>query len=125
MITQALVANGARVYITSRRDEVLKKTEELYSTGPGKIIPVTCDVSEKDEVKRLYDEISEKEPKGIQLLVNNAGVARDDNTKFSSNGEPDMKDAEAISKHFLRSEEEEWAETFRINVMGQYFASSR
>lgn len=39
MITQALVANGAKVYITSRRDEVLKKTEELYSSGPGKIIP--------------------------------------------------------------------------------------
>ena len=42
MITQALVANGAKVYITSRRDEVLQKTEDLYSTGPGKIIP--CDL---------------------------------------------------------------------------------
>src|SRR5690348_2476190 len=31
MITQALVANGAKVYITSRREEVLKKTEELHS----------------------------------------------------------------------------------------------
>lgn len=81
MITQALVANGAKVYITSRRDEVLKKTEELYNTGPGKIIPVVADVSDKDDIKRLYDEISQKEPKGIQLLVNNAGIARDDNTK--------------------------------------------
>jgi len=45
MITQALVANGAKVYITSRRDEVLKKTEELYSGGgPGKIIPIQADV---------------------------------------------------------------------------------
>jgi NAD(P)-dependent dehydrogenase (short-subunit alcohol dehydrogenase family) len=39
MITQALVANGAKVYITSRRGEVLKQTEKLYSTGPGEIIP--------------------------------------------------------------------------------------
>lgn len=81
MITQALVANGAKVYITSRRDEVLKKTEELYSTGPGKIIPVVADVSDKNGVKKLYDELCEKEPKGIQLLVNNAGIARDDATK--------------------------------------------
>lgn len=45
MITQALVANGAKVYITSRRDEVLKKTEELYSGGgPGQIIPIQADV---------------------------------------------------------------------------------
>lgn len=45
MITQALVANGAKVYITSRRDEVLKKTEELYGGGgPGQIIPLQADV---------------------------------------------------------------------------------
>lgn len=40
MITQALVANGAKVYITSRRDEVLKKTNKLYNDGPGQIIPL-------------------------------------------------------------------------------------
>jgi NAD(P)-dependent dehydrogenase (short-subunit alcohol dehydrogenase family) len=45
MITQALVANGAKVYITSRREEVLKKTEELYAGGgPGQIIPLVGDV---------------------------------------------------------------------------------
>jgi hypothetical protein len=44
MITQALVANGAKVYITSRREEVLKKTDELYDSGPGQIIPLVGDV---------------------------------------------------------------------------------
>lgn len=44
MITQALVANGAKVYITSRREEVLKKTDELYNEGPGQIIPLQGDV---------------------------------------------------------------------------------
>lgn len=44
MITQALVANGAKVYITSRRDEVLNKTDELYDDGPGQIIPIQGDV---------------------------------------------------------------------------------
>jgi hypothetical protein len=78
MITQALVANGAKVYITSRRDEVLQQTEKLYNSGPGQIIPLQGDVSDKNDIKRLYDEMCQKEPKGIQLLVNNAGIARDD-----------------------------------------------
>jgi NAD(P)-dependent dehydrogenase (short-subunit alcohol dehydrogenase family) len=51
MITQALVANGAKVYITSRREEVLKKTDELYDNGPGQIIPLQGDVrSDKPSV---------------------------------------------------------------------------
>jgi len=57
------------------------------------------------------------------VLVNNAGIARDDNTKFSANGQPDMTSAEAISTHFLRSEEQQWMDTFHTNVTGQYFLS--
>jgi NAD(P)-dependent dehydrogenase (short-subunit alcohol dehydrogenase family) len=38
MITQALVANGARVYIVGRRSDPLESVVEKYSTGPGKII---------------------------------------------------------------------------------------
>lgn len=38
MITQALVSNGAKVYITGRREENLKKVVEKYSTGPGEIV---------------------------------------------------------------------------------------
>ncbi|PVI08713.1 NAD(P)-binding protein [Periconia macrospinosa] len=123
MMTQALVANGATVYITSRREEVLKKTEEIYNTGPGKIIPLVADVSEKDDVKRLYDELCQREPKGIQLLVNNAGIARDDATKYSTNGQPDMKDPQAISEHFLKSSPESWADTMKTNVGSIYYMS--
>lgn len=38
MITQALVVNGARVYITGRREEALQKVVDQYNTGPGKIV---------------------------------------------------------------------------------------
>lgn len=38
MITQALVSNGAKVYITGRREEELKTVAEKYSEG-GKIVP--------------------------------------------------------------------------------------
>ncbi|KAI5369414.1 Putative short-chain dehydrogenase/reductase SDR, NAD(P)-binding domain superfamily [Septoria linicola] len=124
MITQALVANGAKVYITSRREEVLDQAIEKYNTGPGSLHKIVGDVGHKDGALQLAKQISEKEPQGIQLLVNNAGIARDDNTKFSSNdGPPDTSSAEAISKYFLRSEEQQWTDTFQTNVMGQYFMS--
>jgi len=124
MITQALVANGAKVYITSRREEVLKKTEEMYEGGgPGQIIPLQGDVSDKADIKRLYDEISAKEPKGIHLLVNNAGIARDDATKFSTAGEPKWEDASSISEHFLKSSPESWAETFKTNIGSIFYMS--
>lgn len=38
MITQALAANGAKVYITGRRKDALERTVDAYNTGPGKII---------------------------------------------------------------------------------------
>ncbi|KAF2008040.1 NAD(P)-binding protein [Amniculicola lignicola CBS 123094] len=123
MITQALVANGAKVYITSRRNEVLKQTEDLYSTGPGTVIPIQGDVTDKGDIERLYKAISQKEPRGIQLLVNNAGIARDDSTKYSSAGQPDMKDAQAISDHFWKSEPQSWADTMKANVRGLFYMS--
>ncbi|GAB7356733.1 hypothetical protein MBLNU459_g7639t1 [Dothideomycetes sp. NU459] len=123
MITQALVSNGAKVYITGRRQEKLEQTAKLYGTGPGSIHPLQADVSDKKDVLRIAKELESKEPKGIQLLVNNAGIARDQNTGFAKNGEPDMSSAKAISEHFLKSEMENWDETFRTNVTAGFFMS--
>jgi NAD(P)-dependent dehydrogenase (short-subunit alcohol dehydrogenase family) len=125
MITQALVANGAKVYITGRREETLEKTVEQYNKGAGSLQSLVGDVSSKEGCLKLAEELGKKEPQGIQLLVNNAGVARDDETKFSSNGEPDMSSAESISKHFLRSDGQQWTDTFTTNVAAQYFMSSK
>ncbi|KAF5650582.1 NAD(P)H-dependent oxidoreductase [Fusarium sp. NRRL 52700] len=123
MITQALQSNGAKVYITGRRTEVLEQTQKTYGTGPGSIHVLPGDVSEKDEAIRLAEEVGKKEPNGIHLLVNNAGIAEDDNTKFSSVGEPDTTDAKALSEHFLKTEPHQWADTLKTNVTGPYYMS--
>ncbi|KAF5252707.1 hypothetical protein FANTH_2334 [Fusarium anthophilum] len=123
MITQALQSNGAKVYITGRRKEVLEQTQKTYGTGPGSIHLLPGDVSDKDEAIRLAEEVSKKEPNGIHLLVNNAGIAEDDNTKFSSAGEPDTSDAKALSEHFLKTEPDQWANTLKTNVTGPYYMS--
>lgn len=123
MITQALASNGAKVYITGRRQDALNKVVEQYNTGPGKIIALPGDISSKDDVKRLAEELASKESKGIHLLVNNAGIAKDDNTRFSKAGTPDWTSAKAISEHFMQSEPEQWAETFQTNIIAQFFTT--
>ncbi|KAL8798564.1 MAG: hypothetical protein Q9182_006561 [Xanthomendoza sp. 2 TL-2023] len=95
MITQALATNGAKVYITGRREEALERVVEQYNTGPGKIIASIP-----------------------------AGIARDDNTRFSQAGKPDSKSAQSISDHLMASEPEQWAETFQTNITAQYFVTA-
>ncbi|CAJ2505267.1 Uu.00g126610.m01.CDS01 [Anthostomella pinea] len=123
MITQALQSNGAKVYIVGRRKEKLDEVVKRYSTGPGQIIALEGDVSDKNEVQRLAKDMSSKEPKGIQLLVNNAGIARDDATSYSKAGQPDLSDPVAISEHFMKTPPESWADTFKTNVTAGYYMS--
>lgn len=123
MITQALIANGATVWITGRREETLEQTVKQYDTGPGKLHALPGDVSKKQECIRLAKEMDQKAPEGLQLLVNNAGIARDQATQFSKAGAPDMSSPHAIAGHFLQTEETDFMNTFQTNVMGQYYMS--
>lgn len=124
MITQALATNGATVYITGRRKEALEKVVSEYGSTQGKIVAVPGDITSKDECLRLAKEIEQQEPNGIHLLVNNAGIARDDNTKLSNNSPDDWEDADALSKHMLESDPSSWASTFETNVTSQFFMAA-
>ncbi len=97
MITQALAYDGAKVYIIGRREEALNSVVEQYLPG---------DISSKDDVKRLAAEVAKKEIKGIHLLVNDAGIARIDNTRLFKAGKPNFSSAQASSEHLLQSEPE-------------------
>lgn len=47
----------------------------------------------------------------------------DNNTHYEKAGQPDMNDAESISKHFIQSESQHWLDTMNTNVVGGYFMS--
>ncbi|KAF4506945.1 hypothetical protein G6O67_005628 [Ophiocordyceps sinensis] len=123
MMAQALVANGARVYVVDRRKEALDTVVRLYDTGPGEMKALVADISVKEDVVRLAGEVAALEPDGIQLLVNNAGIALDHGTRFAEHGRPSMGDARAVSEHFMRSAPGDWTRSFETNVMGGYFMS--
>jgi len=130
MATQALAANGATVYIVGRRQDALQTVVEKYSPkiGGGKIISKEADISDKDAVKKLADEIAaEVGEKGIQVLCNNAGVAEEQKTTAFSQDEAkdlDYSDAEQLGKWLWRSEMEGWEKTFKTNVFAQFFVSA-
>lgn len=74
MITQALVTNGAKVYITGRRQEVLESTIKEYNTGPGSLHALPGDISTKEGAIQLSKDLEAKEPNGIHLVSKSHGL---------------------------------------------------
>ncbi|KAJ2768281.1 hypothetical protein IWQ56_003001 [Coemansia nantahalensis] len=75
MIAGGLVQNGARVYITSRKQKVLDKAaRELTARGPGKCIALACDLQSYDQTRQFVARLAELEPSGVDVLVNNSGA---------------------------------------------------
>ena len=119
MATQALAANGAKVYITGRRKEVLQNAAETHTpdgTG-GQIIPLgPCDVTKKDDLQRIVEELQTKE-KYINLLFCNAGIA-------GTKAEPNHEDADDLKKKLWENESvEDWQRTYQTDVTSVYFTT--
>src|ERR1035437_4630923 len=63
---------GAKVAITSRKEDVLKKTaEELAKETGGEILPVKCDVRSYEEVEAMMKTVIDKFG-NFNVLLNNA-----------------------------------------------------
>lgn len=65
---------GAKVVITSRREEKNKETVGEITAEGGEIMAIQADVSKMEDCKRIVDETIKKYGH-IDILVNNAGIA--------------------------------------------------
>ncbi|SJL18976.1 related to dehydrogenases with different specificities (related to short-chain alcohol dehydrogenases) [Armillaria ostoyae] len=74
MIAKAFAANGAKVYITGRRLDVLEQAAASVTGVPGSIVPIQMDVTDKESVKAGAKHIEGIDGK-LDILVNNAGIA--------------------------------------------------
>lgn len=72
MIAEAYVRAGAKVYVSSRKADVVAQTEANLSRL-GECIGIPADLSTEAECRRLADEVSSREEK-VHILVNNAGA---------------------------------------------------
>ena len=120
MITQALVANGAKVYITGRRTEALEKAAKSHDPdhdGSGSIIPIgPTDVTKKEDLEALVKDLQTKE-KYINLLICNAGIP-------GPKAEPEHDDASDLKKKLWDNESvEDWNSTYSTDVTAVYFTT--
>ena len=124
MATQALSANGAKVYITGRRTSVLENTSKTHDPKShdapvhGDIIPIgSTDVTSKDDLLNLAKEIEAKEGY-LSLVVAAAGI----------NGPkepfPETTSAQKFREESWNAESmAEWSETWTSDVTSVYFTT--
>ncbi|KAL3462906.1 hypothetical protein BJX64DRAFT_299282 [Aspergillus heterothallicus] len=120
MATQALAKNGAKVYITGRTEEKLDRVAELYNKNiTGEIIPLAADITKKEHIAKLVQELESRE-KYLSILINNAGVS-----SATQNTEPESP--EELRKALFddpSSNMEEWDKTYRTNVVQCFFTTT-
>jgi len=95
-IAKILSENGAKVVITSKDSEKIKKAESKISNSFG----ITCNIKKTTEVQNVVNQTIEKFGK-LDILVNNAGIF------------PKIKQLHEI-------DENEWNEVLDVNLTGQF-----
>ncbi|KAL9128266.1 MAG: hypothetical protein Q9217_003028 [Psora testacea] len=116
MCTQALAVNGAKVYIVGRTEEKLETVVKTHGQNiAGEIIPITADITKKDEIDGLVKEIESRE-KCLCILINNAGIATSKQAPKGETGQEFRQNLfEPESANF-----DDWAETYKTNVAQLY-----
>ena len=73
MIAAGFLKHGAKVYVSSRKEDVCKATaSRLQDQFGSECIAIPADVSRVDGIQGLVDELERREEK-LDLLINNAG----------------------------------------------------
>jgi len=102
-IALALANQGANVIInyTSNEESAAKVVEEIESFNV-KALAVKANVSNAEEINYMMDKIEEIFD-GIDILINNAGITRDN--------------------LFIRMKEEDWDQVMDINLKGVFLCT--
>ena len=104
MIAAGFLANGAKVYISSRKADVCDATaKRLQEEYGGECISVPADLSNLDGINALADKISQDD--NLDILVNNAGASW----------------GEAIDEY----SEQGWDKVMDTNVKGVFFLTQK
>ncbi|KAK3052623.1 hypothetical protein LTR09_006104 [Extremus antarcticus] len=121
IIARTLEANGAKVFITGRRQDKLDEAVKLAQHG--NIIPIQGSTTSHDDLQRAVDAVT-KETGYIDLLVNNAGQ-----TTFDSSPDARTKPtgassvAEIRDYYFNYRPQELWRDTLETNIAAVFTTS--
>jgi 3-oxoacyl-[acyl-carrier protein] reductase len=98
-IAVTLARCGAKVACIDVNAEWLAETVQTIRTADGTAEPIACDVTDGGRVAEVVDEVV-KLWGGLQILVNNAGITRDNS--------------------ILRMKDEQWDAVLNINLKGTF-----
>ncbi|UCC19855.1 MAG: SDR family oxidoreductase [Promethearchaeota archaeon] len=96
---------GADLVLVDINENMLEETSKLIETETKqKVIPITCDVSQANQVKKMSKQAFE-ELDNIFILFNNAGIGP------------------GYGKDILKVDEKIWNSTIDVNLKGQWLVS--
>ena len=101
-IARTFAKQGATVVIADMNEEGIKDTVAVIEGEGGKAMGVTVNVTSPESVQQMVDTIMEKYGR-IDVLVNNAGIARDG--------------------LLMTAKEEDFSQTLDTNLKGAYFCT--
>ncbi|KFY68173.1 hypothetical protein V498_10735 [Pseudogymnoascus sp. VKM F-4517 (FW-2822)] len=107
MAAQALIANGARVYIVSSNHEALVQTAKSLQASQGGIV---CEVTNKEDLMHLVGQIEKRERYSVNLVVSAAGSEAVRSTL------PNMN-AKELQQMLFAKDQTSWISTFNTNVI--------
>ncbi|KAL1753738.1 hypothetical protein FB107DRAFT_217146 [Schizophyllum commune] len=122
MIAQGLAANGAKVYIGGRREDVVKKSAQDFK-GKGELIPLLLDVTSKSSILCAKATIASTDGY-LDVLVNNAGQSGPWSSWMSDDADPKNHSAEAFGAALFAEPQDEWATHFKLNAYSSFFVTS-
>ncbi|KAJ6619542.1 hypothetical protein B0H10DRAFT_1793444 [Mycena sp. CBHHK59/15] len=124
MIAYGLATNGAKVYITGRRKEVLDNVVDAWDGQKGSMVAVQMDVTSRESIAKVKSLIQEKEGK-LHILVNNAGQVGPTSPFLNKPSAPECKDAETLGQALFDNEApSQWADVYSINTFPIFFVTT-
>jgi len=73
LITKKMAELGATLLLVDNQSESLKKVSEQLTANGTKVMALTCDVSNENDVQHAFDQFIEKFGR-IDIAINNAGI---------------------------------------------------
>lgn len=125
-IALAYAREGARVAVSGRNEERLKKVVQEIEKLGAEVLGIKADVSSSKDVQRMFSEILGRFGT-LDILVNNAGIFRSDpkGVKDRMNHldlvtTPIPRHSLQITRHLS---DEDWQRMFEVNVNGVFYCT--
>lgn len=100
---KAFLACGADVYMADYNGDTLsEQADALTAEYAGKVVPIVCDITAKEDVEKMCDVIKAHTNK-VDILVNNAGMSH--------------------SAYSIYEKQEDWLKVINLNLNSHFFVS--